>query len=57
MDKIEKFLENIGWCLECHSPFEISHPDGSFARGAAADYLLNGLKEDYLEEWESVGLN
>lgn len=56
MDKIDAFLEEIGWCLECYSPFEISHPDGSFASGLAANYLLDGLKADYPEEWESAGL-
>ncbi len=41
----EQILEKHGWVLECHSPFEIRHTDGSFASGQAAymvlDFLVN----------------
>ncbi len=29
-------LETAGWTVECESPFEIRHTDGSFATGQAA---------------------
>ena len=48
MDKeLEAFLEKLGWTIECWSPYEISHTDGSFASGQAANYLVDGLKQDY----------
>lgn len=37
-------LESNGWELECISPFEIRHLDGSFATLNAAKTVLNNLK-------------
>ena len=31
-----EILEKNGWTVECESPFEIRHEDGSFATGQAA---------------------
>jgi len=45
----EKILESNGWTIECNSPFEIRHEDGSFATGQAADIVLSSVKD------ESVG--
>lgn len=44
--KDEKLLESHGWTVECESPFEIRHKDGSFATGQAADIVLAFLKEE-----------
>lgn len=33
-----------GWVIECESPLEIRHTDGSFATGQAARLVLDGLK-------------
>ncbi len=45
--KLETFLGDLGWTIECESPLEIRHTDGSFATLQAADYLILGLKQDY----------
>lgn len=39
-------LEANGWTVECESPFEIRHQDGSFATGQAAKAVLAQLKEE-----------
>jgi hypothetical protein len=46
----EKLLESLGWEVECHSPFEIRHKDGSFASGQAADIVLLAAKEGWLDD-------
>ena len=38
-----EFLKKHGWTVECESPFEIRHTDGSFATGQAAKAVLDGL--------------
>lgn len=50
MDKTEKLLLRYGWEIECHSPFEIRHADGSFATGQAAKTVLDECKRLYKEE-------
>jgi hypothetical protein len=42
-----KFLEEHGWEVECHSPFEIRTKDGSFASGEAANIVLADLKSEH----------
>jgi hypothetical protein len=41
--KLEVFKRH-GWTIECESPYELRHVDGSFASGQAAyiveDYIL-----------------
>lgn len=46
----EKALEYYGWTIECQSPFELRHEDGSFASGQAANYLVDSLIEEYKDE-------
>lgn len=45
MEEDEKILEKNGWTLECESPFEIRHEDGSFATGQAARLVMERLRE------------
>jgi hypothetical protein len=40
----EDILLEGGWTIECFSPFEIRHEDGSFASGQAAQIVLDYLK-------------
>lgn len=40
----EILLEKHGWLVECESPFEISKDTGCFARGEAANIVLESLK-------------
>lgn len=40
-----KLLEDNGWTVECESPLEIRHVEGSFASGLAADLVLEALRE------------
>jgi hypothetical protein len=45
----EKLLEDNGWEVECESPFEISTKDGCFARGQAANIILNDMKYETIQ--------
>lgn len=45
-DQNEALLESLGWTVECQSPFEIRHQDGSFASGQAARLVLSALQSD-----------
>jgi len=40
----EDLLKENGWVIECESPFEISHIDGSFASMSAAYSVVNELR-------------
>lgn len=42
----EKMLEKEGWTIECESPFEIRHEDGSFATGQAARYVVLAMEQE-----------
>ena len=42
-----KLLAKAGWQVECHSPFEIRHEDGSFATEQAAYIVLDSIREEY----------
>lgn len=46
----EPFLESLGWTVECQSPLEIRHFDGSFATGFAAKVLVDYLKSEAGDE-------
>lgn len=46
MTEDRHLLEQHGWVLECESPFEIRHTDGSFATGYAAELILQLLKAE-----------
>lgn len=49
-DKDKTVLAHYGWVVECESPVEIRHPDGSFATRQAAEYVLLCLGEEYSEQ-------
>lgn len=37
-------LAENGWTIECESPFELRHDDGSFASGQAAEIVIAALE-------------
>jgi len=43
------FLKENGWTVECKSPLEIRHEDGSFATLNAAYEIMRNLSEDIKE--------
>lgn len=45
-------LERLGWVVECLSPFEIRHEDGSFASGRAASIVLRAVQEGWFDDDE-----
>ena len=47
---VEEVLKYYGWEIICDSPYEISHPDGSFASGNAAIRVVASLREDWMQE-------
>ncbi len=40
-------LKKFGWSIDCQSPFDISHIDGSYATGQGAYIILEALKEQF----------
>lgn len=50
--EFQKYLEDNGWVIECESPLEVRHSEGSFATLYAAKVLLGELHEQYKEEKE-----
>lgn len=48
--KEEEILEKYGWSIDCESPYELSHEDGSFASGAAAHYVKNAILEEFIND-------
>ena len=42
----EEILRQNGWIIECESPYEIRHSDGSFAAGNAIKIIINSLRDD-----------
>jgi hypothetical protein len=42
----DKLLEANGWTVECHSPLEIRHEDGSFATLNAARTVIESIEEE-----------
>ena len=46
MKTTEELLEENGWSIECQSPFEIRHVDGSFASGNAARRVIDSFCYD-----------
>lgn len=47
---INKLLETYGWVIECYSPYEVRHEDGSFATGQAASIVTENIREEFLDE-------
>jgi hypothetical protein len=45
-----ELLEKYGWVVECESPFEIRHEDGSFASMQGADCVLESCKLEEKDE-------
>lgn len=43
---IDEILKDEGWTVECESPFEIRHIDGSFVSGLGAVHLVESLREE-----------
>lgn len=52
-----KLLEDNGWEVECHSPFEIRTKDDSFASGEAAYIVLNNIKSETVERFREPDMN
>lgn len=46
----QKYLEDNDWTVECESPLEVRHSEGSFATNYAAKVLLAELHSQYKEE-------
>lgn len=46
-EKDVSLLELYGWEIECESPFEIRHKDGSFATRQVADIILQYIKDEF----------
>jgi hypothetical protein len=40
-------VKEMGWTVECESPIELRHEDGSFASGQAAYVMLNEIHQDW----------
>ena len=49
-DEEKEIIEAQGWSVDCESPLSISHPDGSYAVGLAAEYAIDGIVEDSKDE-------
>ncbi len=41
-----RLLAHNGWVVECESPLEISHEDGSFVSGLFVNSIIEQLKLD-----------
>ena len=50
----EAKLESLGWIITCLSPLEITHSEGSFASGLAAQYAMDGILEDWDSEYNQT---
>lgn len=50
---VRQRLESNGWVVECYSPFEMRHEDGSFASGQAAEMVMFSI----LDDWYGDGLD
>lgn len=51
-EEFKKWLEDNNWTIECESPLEIRHDEGSFASLYAAKILLSELYSQYKEQTE-----
>ena len=40
----EEYIESKGWTIECESPLEVRHTDGSFATLNAAQLVIDSLR-------------
>lgn len=53
MERDKSLLGEHGWSVECFSPFELRHWDGSFASGQAAVLVLDMLKRENSPDCEA----
>jgi hypothetical protein len=51
-DEEDAMLTRLGWSMDCQSPLEISHPDGSSATGIAAAIVIKEFRDHFLEYTE-----
>ena len=52
-----KLLEDNGWIIECHAPFEIRTKDGSFASGSAAYIVLSDLRYEKMDTFNKQDMH
>lgn len=48
----EEILDRCGWSLDCQSPLNISHTDGTMATNYAAQVMIDYLRDEFEEERE-----
>jgi hypothetical protein len=48
-DQEDELLTRLGWSMDCQSPLEISHPEGSSATGYAAAIVIMEFRDHFLE--------
>ena len=48
-ESTESKLAEYGWTIECESPLEVRHEDGSFASGQAAEIVIDFLMAEKKE--------
>ncbi len=53
----EQVLAHYGWIIECQSPYEIRHEDGSFASLQAARIVAAVLCDDAIFEGVTEGID
>lgn len=57
IEEIEPILERAGWTVECQSPLEIRHEDGSFASGIAANIVIEDVLAESRDAFENLQYN
>lgn len=50
----EELLADSGWVIECESPLELRHSDGSFATKFAAYVLMSHLNDEKNEKSNTI---
>lgn len=48
----DELLAEAGWVIDCESPFEITHPEGSSATGLGAICVVATLRQEWMDEHE-----
>lgn len=54
MEDIEPILKRFGWTVECESPLEIRHKDGSFASNQAAKIVIEDVLTEDKDAYEHL---
>ena len=54
--EIEQLLEKEGWTVQCYSPLEIEHENGSFASLNAAEMVIQYLRDQEAEARAFIAL-